>query len=266
MGDAIVKTDADQNLFAEERKNKILAMIAQEKKVTVAQLSALFSVTGATIRTYLRDLESAGLLTRTHGGAIERTKTGFEPTSRQKGVQNLQAKQRIGLTALALIEDGDTIVLDTGTTTLELARCLNQRKNVTVVTNDIVIAQVLEDMESANVIFMGGLLRKGFHCTIGVHGRAIMEGLTVDKAFMAANGFTVAKGATTPDVQHAETKKRMIAMSAKTVLLCDQTKLGRVSLARFLPSDQLDVLVTDGIDEKEREKIERAGIELIVAR
>lgn len=265
MTDDIVKGDTDQNLFAEERKNKILTVIAREKKVTVAQLSALFSVTGATIRTYLRDLESAGLLTRTHGGAIERTKTGFEPDSRQKEVQNLEAKRRIGLAALALIEDGDTIVLDTGTTTLELARCLKSRKNITVVTNDLLIAQVLEDMESVNVLFMGGLIRKGFHCTIGIQDRAIMEGLTVDKAFMGANGFSASKGATTPDVQHAETKKRMIAMSAKTVLLCDQTKLGRVSLARFLPAEQLDVLVTDGIDEKEREQIERAGIELIVA-
>lgn len=265
MSDVNVRTDVEQNLFAEERKNKILDLISREKKVTVAQLSALFSVTGATIRTDLRDMESTGLLTRTHGGAIERTKTGFEPDSREKEVQNLQAKQRIGLAALDLIEDGDTIVLDTGTTTLELARCLNRRKNVTVVTNDIVIAQVLEDMQSVNVLFMGGLLRKGFHCTIGVQGRAIMEGLTVDKAFMGANGFSAAKGATTPDVQHAETKKLMIAMSAKTILLCDRTKLGRVSLAQFLPPDRLDVLVTDGMDEKDREQIERAGVELIVA-
>lgn len=256
----------DMDLFAEERRALILRQVHAKRKVTVAELAQRFGVTGATVRTDLRELEQSGLLTRTHGGAIRRTKTGFEPDSRQREVQNLQAKQRIGQAALALIEDGDTIVLDTGTTTLELARCLSQRKNITVVTNDIVIARVLEDMESVNVIFLGGLLRKGFHCTIGIQGRAIMDGLTVDKAFMGANGFSVAKGATTPDVQHAETKKLMIAMSAKTVLLCDRTKLGRVSLAQFLPPDQLDVLVTDGMDEKEREQIERAGIEWIAAK
>jgi DeoR family fructose operon transcriptional repressor len=265
VGHVKVRADVEPSLFAEERKNKILDLILREKKVTVAQLSDLFSVTGATVRTDLRELESTGLLTRTHGGAIERTKTGFEPDSREKEVQNLQAKQRIGLAALVLIENGDTIVLDTGSTTLELARCLNRRKNVTVVTNDIVIAKVLEELQSVNVLFMGGMLRKGFHCTIGVQGRMIMEGLTVDKAFMGANGFSLAKGATTPDVQHAETKKTMIAISAKTILLCDRTKLGRVSLAQFLPSDRLDVLVTDGIDETDREQIERAGIDLIVA-
>jgi len=253
------------DLFAEERRALVLRRVHEKRKVTVAELATRFGVTGATVRADLRVLESTGLLTRTHGGAIERTKTGFEPDSRQKEVQNLQAKRRIGRAALGLIEDGDTIVLDTGTTTLELARCLNQRKNVTVVTNDLLIARVLEDMESVSVIFLGGWLRKGFHCTIGIQGRAIMEGLTVDKAFMAANGFTLAKGATTPDVQHAETKERMIAISAKTILLCDRTKLGRVSLARFLPPDQLDVLVTDRMDTKERAQIERSGIEVIVA-
>lgn len=261
-----MKKTRETDLFAEERKALILRLVQEERKVTVAELAKRFDVTGATVRTDLRELEQSGLLTRTHGGAIEKTKTGFEPDSRRREVQNLQAKQRIGQAALALIEDGDTIVLDTGTTTLELARCLNQRKNITVVTNDIVIAQVLEDMASVNVIFMGGLLRKGFHCTIGIHGRAIMEGLTVDKAFMGANGFTVTKGATTPDVQHAETKRLMIAISAKTILLCDRTKLGRVSLAQFLPSNQIEVLVTDGMVEKERKQIERAGIELIVAK
>lgn len=255
----------ETDLFAEERQARILGLVHEMRKVTVAELVKRFGVTGATIRADLRELERSGLLTRTHGGAIERTKTGFEPDSRQREVQNLKAKQSIARAALALIDNGDTIVLDTGTTTLELARCLHQRKNITVVTNDIVIAQVLEDMESINVIFMGGVLRKGFHCTIGIQGRAIMEGLTVDKAFMAANGFTVAKGASTPDVQHAETKKLMTAISAKTILLCDRTKLGRVAFAQFLPPNQLDVLVTDGIAEKDRAQIERAGIELIVA-
>lgn len=172
---------------------------------TTANTSAFRS---APIRSYLRDLGLAGLLIRTHGGAIARTKTGFEPDAHQKEVQNLKAKRLIARAALALVEDGDTIVLDTGTTTLELARFLTERKNLTVVTNDLVIAQLLEENASFNIVLMGGVVRKGFHCTVGVHGRALTNGLTADKAFMAANGFTVAKGATTPDINHAETKKR----------------------------------------------------------
>jgi DeoR family fructose operon transcriptional repressor len=259
------KVSIDENMFAEERKNKILEMISKEKKVTVAHLAKLFGVTGATIRTYLRDLENARLLTRTHGGAIERTRTGFEPDSHEKEVQNLEAKQKIGRAALELVDDDDTIVLDTGTTTLELARCLGTRSNITVVTNDIVIAQLLEEMGIAGIIFMGGLVRRGFHCTVGIQGRNLTEGLTADKAFMGANGFTMAKGATTPDVQQAETKKHMISISAKTILLCDHTKIGKVSFAQFAKSEQIDALVTDQVEPKDRELIERAGIELIVA-
>jgi DeoR family transcriptional regulator, fructose operon transcriptional repressor len=259
------KSDIDENMFAEERKNKILEMISKEKKVTVSDLAKLFGVTGATIRTYLRDLENARLLTRTHGGAIERTRTGFEQDSHEKEVQNLDAKQKIGRAALELVDDDDTIVLDTGTTTLELARCLSTRRNITVVTNDIVIAQLLEETGIAGIIFMGGLVRRGFHCTVGIQGRTLTEGLTADKAFMGANGFTMAKGATTPDVQQAETKKHMIAISAKTILLCDHTKIGKVSFAQFASSEQIDALVTDQIESKDRDLIERAGIELVVA-
>jgi DeoR family fructose operon transcriptional repressor len=257
--------EAQQNLFAEERRNRILDLLAAESKVTVSRLVTLFRVTGATIRSDLRELEHARLLTRTHGGAISRSKTSHELNAKQKQVQHLAAKRMIGQAALELVEDGDTLILDTGTTTLELAHCLHRRERLTVVTNDVVIAQVLEEFEAVKIIFMGGLLRNGFHCTIGILGRAILEGLSVDKAFMGANGFTVAHGATTPDVQQAETKKMMAARSAKTILLCDRTKIGRVSLTQFLPTAKIDTLVTDALRDPERRRIERAGIEVVLA-
>ena len=243
----------------------IFTLISVEKKVTVAQLAASFGVTGVTIRSYLRDLEHTGLITRTHGGAIERTRTGFEQDSRTRKVQNLEAKQQIALAAINLIEDDDTIVLDTGTTTHELAPLLCRRQNITVVTNDILIAQILEEIESVNIIFMGGLIRKRFHCTIDIQGRTMTEGLTVDKAFMGANSFSLEKGATTPDLQQAETKRNMVSVSAKVVLLCDHTKIGRMSLAQFADTDQIDTLITDNIGDKERQLIERADIEVIDA-
>jgi DeoR family fructose operon transcriptional repressor len=261
----VPEPDAEQKMFAEERKDKIMDLIAGDKKVTVTQLSHLFGVTDVTVRNDLRDLEKGGLLTRTHGGAIERTMTGFEQDSRQKGVHNLEAKQKIARAALDLVNDGDTIILDTGTTTLELARLLGRRRNVTVVTNDLVIAQVLEDAEAINVVFMGGLVRKGFHCTLGVQGRLMTAELTIDKAFMAANGFSVTKGATTPDIQQAETKKNMIAVSSKIILLCDRNKIGRVSFVQFAGPHQIDTLVTDQLDQKEEMLVENTGIELMLA-
>lgn len=250
-------------LFAEERKQMIMQELTDKKKVTVAALSKSLGVSGATVRIYLRDLHHNGMLIRTHGGAIAKTKTGFELASQQKEVHHLGAKREIAHRALVLIEDGDTIILDTGTTTLELARLLHERRNLTVVTNDLIIAQTLEEKATINIILMGGTVRKGFHCTLGVQGRDLISGLTVDKAFMGANGFCVAKGATTPDINQAETKKAMIDLAGKVILLCDHTKIGKVSFAQFATTEMVNVLVTDQIEDAEKALIEKGGVEVL---
>ena len=150
-------------MYAEERKIKILELLSADKKVTVDQLTQLLNVTGATIRADLRSLEKANALTRTHGGAILAVKTRYEMDMQQREVKSLEEKQKIALAALAYIEDGDTLVLDTGTTTMELARLLNQRKRLTVATNDILIALALEKAETVETILLGGIVRRGFH-------------------------------------------------------------------------------------------------------
>ncbi len=189
-------------MYAEERRIKIIDILSTDKTVDVNKLARIFGVTGATIRSDLRSLELTGLLTRTHGGAIEATKTGFESDMGRRAVEHLAAKQEIARAALAQIEEGDTIALDTGTSTLELPRCLFQRRRLTVVTNDILIARVLQTTTGVQTILLGGLIRKGFHCTVGpgTSDPAAAGKLTVDKAFMAANNFSLANGATTPDI------------------------------------------------------------------
>ena len=118
-----------------------------------------------------------------------KSKTGLEQDMVQRGIQHLEEKRRIAERSLALIEDGDTVILDTGTTCLELARLLGRRRDLTVVTNDLVIALALEGVESVRVLFMGGLVRRNYHCTVvhGSTGRETLAGLSVDKAFMACN-------------------------------------------------------------------------------
>ena len=142
-------------LFVEERKQKILEHIAAQRKATVMELCELFRVSSATIRNDLRDLEAAGLLLRTHGGAMVKSKTGQELDMRARGIQNLDAKRAIARAALALIEDGDMILLDTGSTVIELAKLLDQKRDITVVTNDLVIATLLEELDSVKIVFIG---------------------------------------------------------------------------------------------------------------
>ena len=252
-------------LFVEERKLKILEYIEEHRKATVAELCDVFHVSSATIRNDLRDLESAGLLIRTHGGAMVKTKTGLESDMNQRKVQHLAEKRAIAEAALGLVEDGDTIILDTGTTTLELARLLGQRQDITVVTNDLAIALVLEDIETVKAVFMGGIVRKKFHCTVvgGLSSRDVFSGLAVDKAFMALNSFSIEKGASTPDITHAETKKLMMSIAAKVILLFDSSKMGRNSFALFAPPDRIDAIVTDSLRPDDRARLEENGIEVI---
>jgi DeoR family fructose operon transcriptional repressor len=254
-------------LFVEERKMRILERIERQRKATVAELCERFHVSSATIRSDLRDLEAVGKLIRTHGGAMVKSKTGLEQDMVQRGTQHLAEKRRVAERALDLIEDGDTVILDTGTTCLELARLLGRRRGLTVVTNDLAIALCLEGAESVRVLFMGGLVRRNYHCTVihGSAGREILSGLSVDKAFMACNSFSAEKGASTPDIMQAETKRLMMSIAAKVIVLFDASKLGRTSFVLFAPLETIDTIVTDAIGAEDRAHLEENGIDVLAA-
>ncbi len=260
-----MKNEGQDILFAEERRAHILEIVEQRSKTTVAELCELFGLSGATIRNDLRELQKNGLLIRTHGGAVRKTKTGFELNAGQRQVQNLPAKRAIAARAVGLIEDGDRIIMDTGTTTLELARRLGRIHDLTILTNDLEIALCSEDVEGAKTILLGGYLRKGFRCTVGASTVAALDKLVADKVFLGLNGLSLERGVTTPDIQQAETKQAMIAAANKTILLCDHSKFDKVSFARFAAIEDIDTLVTDAIDDRYRRALEERGVEVILA-
>ena len=241
----------DKVLFAEERKKRLVEYISKHRRVTVPQLCENFSVSSATIRNDLRELDEASLITRTHGGAIKKSQTSFEPIMDNRLSSNIEGKNSAAQLALEHINDNDTIILDTGTTTQALAKLLHKRKNISVVTNDIKVATILESSNSnCEVYFIGGLLRKGFHCTV-VNGMfSMLDSLTVDKAFMGANSFSIKKGAGTPDVTQADIKKQMIKIAHKVIVLCDSSKLETNSFITFTEPAQIDLLITDNLSEE----------------
>ena len=252
-------------IFAEERKKMILDLLKENKKLLVPELCSHFAVSPATIRNDLRELESEGLLKRTHGGALSNNKAGYEPDSYQKGVRCLEEKQAIARFAAGLVEDGDTIAVDTGTTTLEFVKLLREKKNLTVVTNDIAISRYLEDYCDANIILAGGIIRKNFHCTVGSIALQSLEELYVDKAFMGTNGLTVEKGLTTPDINQAQVKKAIIRIASETIVLCDSSKIGGFAFAQVIPVTQIDRIITDnGIDKKDLKAFEEKEIQVDV--
>ena len=244
------------SMFAEERQEKLLAILKEKRKLSVGEMSSRFNVSGATIRTDLRILEDAGMLTRTHGGAILRTRAD------QREEVNLSAKEQIGQLAAGLVEDGDIIVLDTGTTTLQIARHLRQRRNLTVVTNDFMIAKSLEDVESIQIILLGGIVKKGYHCAVAINGRSLLDTLNIDKAFMGANALSLKQGACVADIMLAETKRAMVEHANQVIVVCDHSKLSNTSLAQFASPAQIDTLVLDRLPE-DAQAYQDAGIALL---
>lgn len=256
-------------LFAEERKADIVRWVNEKKKALVPELIEYYKVSPATIRGDLRDLEAAGLIKRTHGGAIpaDFVKAGFEPDNSVKNVSHLAEKRKIAQAAAALVEDGDIIVLDTGTTVLEMARLLKDRRNVTAIVNDLEIALCLEPFEGVHVVVVGGTLRKKFHCTIGPFAAKLMSELNVDKAFLGTNAFSASKGCMTPDINQAEIKKIMVGIATQVVVLCDSSKIGNHSFVQFAAPDVIDTFVTDDrIRPEQLKELTDVGMDVLVAR
>ena len=237
--------DEPHALFAEERHARILYMLQEKSKLHVSDLCAHFSVSPATIRNDLRDLEARKLLKRTHGGAIPLEKSAFEPNTNEKRIGHRAQKRRIAAFAATLVEDGDIIALDAGTTTMELAKCLAPRRDITVLTNDVRIATYLEHVTALTVVLTGGILRQGFGCTVGPLSATAISSLNVDKVFLGTNAFSLEKGFSTPDLQQAEVKRALIRCASERVMLCDSSKVGWNSFAKFASLEEIDRLVTD---------------------
>ena len=167
-----------------------------------------------------------------------------------------------GQRAAALVEDGDIIVLDTGTTTLHIARNIRDRQNVTVVTNDYQIARELEASPSIQTILLGGIVKKGYHCVVAINGRSILDTLNVDKAFMGTNSLSLKHGACVADIMLAETKRGMVEHASQVIIVCDYSKLNNTSLAQFTAADRIDTVVVDRLPD-DVQAYRNAGIQVI---
>ena len=250
-------------MFAEERQMQILTVLHRDKKILVHDLCELLSVSPVTIRTDLTDLEGKGLLSRTHGGAILCGKMTFEENAEQKEVKNMPLKLRIAEEAVKFVEDGDSIAIDTGTTTSAFTSCLTEKHGLTVVTSDLKVALFLEENTDATVIIVGGTVRRGYHCTVGTVAEQTVGRFNVDKCFLGTNGLTARRGLSTPNAGQAAVKQLMIDRSNQLFVLCDREKIGRDSLATVAPASAIHVLITnEGADQEELAAIEQCNVDI----
>ncbi len=252
----------NNTLFYEERQNEILKLLKVQKKLLVPELAKRFDVSQATIRNDLNDLAEKGLLTRTHGGAIVCSKTGFEQLTNQKLDSNMDIKKKIAVLAAESVNDGDTIAIDVGSTTYEFANELLGKKDLTVITPDLTIALLLED--SANVILAGGNIRKGHHCCVGAFASDMLDKLAVDKSYLATNGASAAHGFSTPDVSQAEIKRKLIKAGTQVYMLADGSKFEKDCCVSFADYKDIDIVVTDeGLPQAARLELEKSETEIL---
>jgi DeoR family fructose operon transcriptional repressor len=250
-------------MFAEERLEAIEKEAVKEGKVKVNELAEKFNVSKATIRRDLTELETIGILKRTHGGAVPQNHTKTELSYLEKEDQFLNEKEKIGKYAAIFIKAGDTVALDSGTTTIQIAKAIDV-ENITIITNSIKIANLLSKKDNIEVILTGGLLRQNTLALVGPLAEEAVNHFNIDKAFLGANGMTPDEGFTTPNIVEANIKRSFIKHSEKVFFVCDHSKLNIKSFAKIAKSSEVDGLITDKIDVKSMNAFERNGTKVLI--
>lgn len=235
-----------ERLFLQERLDKILTLLQEQGRVSVAELSERFDVSPVTIRNDLASLAQKNRLVRTHGGAVLGPNLSVEPPAfaLRKELQ-IAEKERIGRAAAALVRDGDAIALDASTTAWQVARHLKDRRELTVVTNGLFVALEFLDSPGVTVVMPGGTLWAASASLVGDLGACILDGYHVQKAFFGARGFTVGEGLTDTNQYEVELKRSMIEWSKEVIAIVDSSKWDQVTFVPLASVDRLDHVITD---------------------
>lgn len=232
----------------------------------MAALSRRFGVSEATIRRDLSHLARQGRIRRTHGGALSVSAGTAEPPAHQRGPEQAEEKRRIGQAAAALVKDGETVFLGSGTTTFCVAQALAERGNLTVITNALNVANVLVANPRITLILVGGVVRQSELSMIGHIAEQTLGELRADKVIMGIRAIHVDKGLTNDYLPETLTDRAIIGLAPRVIIVADHTKLGRVSTAFLAPLSRVNTLVTDdGAPAEAVQPFRSAGIEVIVA-
>lgn len=253
-------------MYAEERQAAIVGRARSEGRVEVADLAEMFQVTPETVRRDLTSLEHAGLLKRVHGGAIAVDLLGFEPALSVRESVNTAEKLAIARAALAFVPQEGAIALDAGSSTYRLAELLPADRALTVVTNSLPIATLLARKGSLEVQLVGGRVRGPTLATVDSTALGYLSSVYVEVAFLGINGFSLARGLTTPDSAEAAVKATMISSCRRAILLADHTKFGQDHFAHVGEVADLDTIVTDeALSDEAVVDLEAAGTKVVRA-
>ncbi len=254
-------------MLREERRRTILEILDRDERVTVDELVGRFRVTAVTVRSDLDALSKMGAIVRSHGGAVKRMDTAPDFPLRFKEILHHQEKVRIAAAAMELIHPGETIILDSGTTTAEIAREIRLRKtSLTVITNALNVAFELSAAPNASVVMLGGILRPLSLSMVGPQAERAVQELSADQLFLAVDGVDPEVGFFTPDIVEAQLNSIMLKASRRVTIVADFSKFQRRSLSLIGTMSQAHRVVTDDkIDEATLQSLEELGVEVIIA-
>lgn len=254
-------------LLSESRRRRILDWMQEEGSARVRELAAAFEVSEVTIRGDLERLEAEGHITREHGGAFLNSVPAQVSALALHHQENMDKKRRIGALAASLVADGETLILDAGTTTTEVANRLTGRRDLTVITNALNIALTLGAVPGFAVHMPGGQFKAPTLSLSGDKAVDYFRNIFAAKLFLATAGVALDAGLTYPSFADLQLKEAMIKAAARVYLVADSTKINKSAFTRLGTLDVIHAFITDdGISDADAQAFERRGIEMLIAR
>lgn len=252
-------------MLAQQRRIRILEMLQEDGNARVRDLSKAFGVSEPTVRLDLDRLQEEGLVVREHGGAYLKSVPQQVRTLSLQHTENMDRKVRIARAAAQLIENGDSLILDSGSTVTEIAKNLDDKKDLRIITNSLNIALLLGGHLTFEVMVTGGVFKAPTLSLTSDKAAAFFNQIHVRKLFLATGGISFDVGLTYPSLSDLPVKRAMIEAADETYLVADATKIGRIAFAALGPLDRIQYLITDpGISDKDRKQFAALGIKVIV--
>jgi len=252
-------------MLSVERQQAIIDLVDKNDFIQVADLVKQFDVSEMTIRRDLDILERKGLLRRVHGGAVSAHGRSYEPPYLLRSTGHIEEKQRIGKAAADLIKKGDSIMLDVGTTTLEIARNLHDHQNLTIITPCFQIAALLAEHPGIRLILTGGILRPSELSLVGHLAERTIQEFFVDKLFFGAGGVDIETGFTEFNLEDTLVKQAMLRQAKDITAVVDSSKFGQVAFTAISPLRAANRIITDfGLEPEFADRIREMGIDLVL--
>ncbi len=251
---------------APERQKQILSMLVRRRRLSVAEIVLRFDISEATARRDLQALAALGKARRVHGGAMAVETAPPELPILERADQEAARKARIGRLAAKQIADHETVFLGSGTTVLEVARQLRERRDLTVITNSLPVINMLAGSKEITVVALGGMLRDSELSLIGHIAELGLGQVRADKVFMGTRGVSLEHGLTNEYLQETLTDRLILKIGRQVIILADHTKINRVSTALLAPLSSIHTFITDsGADVKFTKALRRRGIHVLLA-